>query len=95
MAAEPIVLSGETGKELSLRLMERLAVLNGQETGPTEALATRLASTRLPPTSVLLVSAGADRFSEILAQQLNRPVAVLLASDLGNVEFYDGPKVGG
>jgi uncharacterized protein (DUF58 family) len=95
MGAEPVVLSGETGKEHCLRLLERLAVLDGRETGPTAALAAHLAATPLPATPVLLVSAGADRFSEILAQQLNRPIAVLLASDLGNVDFYDGPEMGG
>jgi uncharacterized protein (DUF58 family) len=95
MGAEPVVLSGETGKERSLRLLEHLAVLDGREPGSAAALATQLAATRLPATPVLLVSAGPDRFSEILARQLNRPVAVLSASDLGSVEFYEGPEVGG
>jgi uncharacterized protein (DUF58 family) len=86
---EPELIAGVTGEALAFRLLECLAL---QDAGTNRgALLDRLVRAPLPRAAVLLVTARDDGFGEEFAARLGRPVAVVEASRLAAVEFYEGP----
>jgi uncharacterized protein (DUF58 family) len=92
--ATPTVLSGTTGSEHAVRMLECLAVQDGHRDDDGAEIVERLAAVPLPAAPVLLVSAFRNRLGEALARGLNRPVVGVEAATLDDLGFYECPESG-
>jgi hypothetical protein len=88
---QPVIHDGAAGRAHALKALECLAVQLGDCGTTGMDVVGRLAAIPLPPAPVLLISAHADRLSNALARQLNRPVVGIDAAFLDNLDFYERP----
>ncbi len=92
IAGHPAVaLEGVTGRELALRLLERLAVQSGDSVCDPAKLGASLAGVRLPAAPVLLVTTRPSPLRDLLRAALRRPVAALDVAELDECDFYERP----
>jgi uncharacterized protein (DUF58 family) len=88
---QPAIHDGASGRTHALNMLESLTVQQGTRGTSGTDLVGRLAALPLPPAPVLLVNAHADRLSDALARQLNRPVVGIDAASLDCLDFYERP----
>jgi uncharacterized protein (DUF58 family) len=91
--AAPVLVDGVTGPEHVRDLLDCLA---GLQPEPCRALdpnplLRRLTGHVLPAAPVLVLGAGPSGLGEILGQQLQRPVAVVTATRLADLDCYEPP----
>jgi uncharacterized protein (DUF58 family) len=87
---DPAVLDGPCGPVHTRRVLERLAVVEPSSAPADGVLLQRLADA--PGAGVVVVSAGRSRLADVLRKALQRPVASLDASALGDLDFYEPPE---
>jgi uncharacterized protein (DUF58 family) len=87
--AEPVVLAGTTGRDLALRLLECLAVVEEQAPADGQPLVERLVAAELPPAPVLLLSAGPSALESVLTEGLRRPVVCVDVADPLGQDFFE------
>jgi uncharacterized protein (DUF58 family) len=91
-SAAPIVVSGTTGPEHALRVLQCLAALDGEADPDATPLLNRLATAALPLASVLVVSPRDPApLQTKLSLRLHRPVAGLGIDRLADCDFYAIP----
>jgi uncharacterized protein (DUF58 family) len=87
----PLILSGTTGRDHAVRLLECLAVQTGCPAPDMAGVVDRLSRTALPAAPVLVVSTRPAHRAESLAEPLRRPVAAIDVSDRKSYDFYQRP----
>jgi uncharacterized protein (DUF58 family) len=83
---------GASARTSALKMLECLAIQQGNTGDTGMEVIDRLAALPLPPAPVLLVSAYADRLGDALARGLNRPVVGIDAASLDHLDFYERPE---
>jgi uncharacterized protein (DUF58 family) len=86
---EPIVLSGVTGQDLALSMLECLAVQAGCAAVEAQLLLDRLQEADVPSGPVLLVTTHSGGLEEVLAMGLHRPVACINVADGMYHDFFE------
>jgi uncharacterized protein (DUF58 family) len=86
---EPVVLAGTTGRDLALRLLECLAVVEEQAPSDGQPLVEHLLAVELPPAPVLLLSAGPSALESVLTEGLRRPVFWVDVADPQGQDFFE------
>jgi hypothetical protein len=95
--AAPLLVDGVTGPEHIGNLLDCLAGLEPEpcRTLDAEPLLRRLAGQQLPAAPVLVLATGPSGLGEVVGQHLQRPVAVMTASGLADLDCYEVPLRGG
>ncbi|MBY0526109.1 MAG: DUF58 domain-containing protein [Gemmataceae bacterium] len=88
----PLVLEGVTSRELAVRMLECLAVQQGETRPGIGPLLKRLHAMTLPPGPILALSTRSMELGDLLMAQLRRPVSCLTAAQLADVDFYERPS---
>jgi uncharacterized protein (DUF58 family) len=88
---DPVVIDSEVGHDTILRMLERLAVEEGNVSRDRKNLLDSLAKLSLPRAPVLFLAAAPSELEAPLAQALNRPVTQIVAADLDQLDFYEKP----
>jgi uncharacterized protein (DUF58 family) len=95
--AAPLLVDGVTGPEHVGNLLDCLAGLEPEpcRTLDAEPLLRRLTGQQLPAAPVLVLATGPSGLGEVVGQHLQRPVAVMTASGLADLDCYEVPLRGG
>jgi uncharacterized protein (DUF58 family) len=95
-SARPIVVSGTTGFEHAVRMLESLADLQGEPDLNVGAMMDRLVAERLPAASVLVVSPrDPTPLQGMLSQCLHRPALGMTIDQALSGDFYELPVPAG
>jgi uncharacterized protein (DUF58 family) len=89
----PVILDGLSGPEHGLRLLECLALLRQEPPGaaPARGFVSALAGQSLPDAPVLVLGVAPVALGEALRPHLRRPVALVSAAGMADLDFYEGP----
>ncbi len=87
----PKVVSGVSGKEHAIRLLEGLALTEACQEVNDTAFVDILATAAIPSGPLLLITARDGSVAELLAARLRRPVAVVNPASLEDYAFYERP----
>jgi uncharacterized protein (DUF58 family) len=87
----PVTVAGDTSHNLAIRLLETLAVQEGNPARERTAVVEELSRHAMPAAPVLLITTGGRHLEPSLTHRLNRPVAVVQVEDLAQCDFYERP----
>lgn len=91
-SAAPVVVSGTTGREHALRLLQCLAALEGEADPEATPLLEKLTAEPLPAASVLVVSPrDPSPLQAAVSLRWHRPAAGLGIDRLADCDFYEMP----
>jgi uncharacterized protein (DUF58 family) len=85
----PLIFSGPVSRELAVRMLEALAVVEEQPPTDGTALVERLTAAGLPAAPVLLLTARPEGLAPAVTEGLRRPVAGVDVTDLSAQDFYE------
>jgi uncharacterized protein (DUF58 family) len=95
-SATPTVIGGTTGIEHSLRMLEALAGIQGEDNPDSVPMLERLAAEPLPPASILAVSSrDPTPLQTAVSQRLHRPALGLGLAQISAGDFYEAPLAPG
>jgi uncharacterized protein (DUF58 family) len=91
-SASPMVIGGTTGIEHSLRMLEALAGIQGEDNPDSAPMLERLAAEPLPPASIIAVSSrDPTPLQTAVSQRLHRPALGLGIEQISVGDFYEAP----